>query len=252
MKQSLNNTVFQLKKVIRDINNYNKEWRYTDAFERYVLIMNNCSKELDLPIFEFEGFHYSNTGKTINDVGYDSLITHISILEEMLPNVTTIKEQKPQNEKKQQDSKKVFIVHGRDKTALLETEGILNRVGLKPIVLNRMANSGLTLIEKFEKYSEVSYAIVLLTPDDIGALYENAPIESLNHKFRARQNVLFELGFFYGKLGRSKVCCILKSSVERPTDIDGIAYIPYSQSVEEAEYALLKELKEANLEFQFV
>ncbi|WP_096187290.1 TIR domain-containing protein [Evansella halocellulosilytica] len=249
MKQSVNNTVFQLKKVIRDINNYNKEWRYIDAFERYVLILNNCSKRLELPIFEFESFHYSNTGKTINDVGYDSLITHISILEEMLPNVFAIKEQKPQNEKNQQDSKKVFIVHGRDKTALLETEGILNRVGLKPIVLNRMANSGLTLIEKFEKYSEVSYAIVLLTPDDIGALYENAPIESLNHKFRARQNVLFELGFFYGKLGRSKVCCILKSSVEKPTDIDGIAYIPYNQSVEEAEYALLKELKGANLEF---
>ena len=56
-----------------------------------------------------------------------------------------------------------------------------------------MANGGLTLIEKFEKYSDVKYAIVLLTPDDIGALYENVPLESLNFKFRARQNVVLNL-----------------------------------------------------------
>ncbi|MCY8391139.1 nucleotide-binding protein [Bacillus haynesii] len=143
-----------------------------------------------------------------------------------------------------------IIVHGRDKTALLETEGILNRVGLEPVVLNRMVNSGLTLIEKFEKNSDVKYAIVLLTPDDIGALYENAPLESLSYKFRARQNVIFELGFFYGKLGRSNVCCILRSNVEKPSDIDGIAYLQYNQSVEEIEYSILKELKEAKIEIR--
>ncbi|MFP8784309.1 TIR domain-containing protein [Planococcus plakortidis] len=146
-------------------------------------------------------------------------------------------------------NKEIFIVHGREKKALLETEGIIHRAGLKPIVLNRMANSGQTLIEKFEKYSNVKFAIVLLTPDDIGALYEEVPLESLNYKFRARQNVLFELGFFYGKLGRSNVCCVMKSNVEKPSDIDGIAYLPYEHSVEELEYSILKELKEADIDF---
>jgi predicted nucleotide-binding protein len=253
LKQSLNNSVFHLKKVVRDIKNYNKDWRYTDVFEKFVLILNNCSKILELPDFQFENFHYSNTGKTINDIGYESLLTHISILEDMLPTILNSQDHLSKiNEDVviRQDRKKVFIVHGRDKTALLETESILNRIGLEPVVLNRMVNSGLTLMEKFEKYSEVKYAIVLLTPDDIGALNEIAPLESLGFKYRARQNVLFELGFFYGKLGRSNVCCILKSNVEKPSDIDGIAYLHYNLSIDEVEYSLLRELKEAKIEFQ--
>ncbi|AMQ22082.1 putative nucleotide-binding protein [Anoxybacillus tepidamans] len=244
----MNEIVFHLKKAIMDIKNYNKEWRYSDVFERLVSILNQSSKRLGLPEFHFEDFHYSNTRKTINDVGYNSLLTHISVLEEMLPSIFEKRDNdiKVRSEK----GKRVFVVHGRDRTALLEVEGILRRVGLEPVVLNRMANSGLTLIEKFERYSDVEYAIVLLTPDDIGALYENVPLESLNYQFRARQNVIFELGFFYGKLGRSNVCCLYKSNVELPTDINGIAYIPYQYSVEEVEFALLRELKEAKLEFQ--
>lgn len=251
LKQSVNNTVFELKRVIADIKNYNKDWRYSDTFEKFVMNLNNCSKKLGLPDFQFENFHYSNTGKTINVIGYTSLVNHISIIEETLPTVLS-SSQEPLKKSGvstgyQQDRQKVFIVHGRDKTALLETEGIINRAGLESVVLNRMVNSGLTLIEKFEKYSNVKFAIVLLTPDDIGALYENAPLESLDFKFRARQNVLFELGFFYGKLGRSNVCCILKSNVEKPSDIDGIAYLPYNKSVDEVEYSLLRELKQAEL-----
>ena len=125
-------------------------------------------------------------------------MNHITLLEEMIPNLIEGKaEKQTQNGTQKNPSEdiknRVFIVHGRDRTALLETEGILNRAGLEPIVLNRMANGGLTLIEKFEKYSDVKYAIVLLTPDDIGALYENVPLESLNFKFRARQNVVLNL-----------------------------------------------------------
>ncbi|MDI7740563.1 nucleotide-binding protein [Lysinibacillus fusiformis] len=255
MEQSFNNTVFELKRVIADIKNYARDWRYSNTFEKFVITLNNCSKKLNLPHFQFEDFHYSNTGKTINDIGYTSLVNHINILEEMLPNILSSQDQvRKGNDSNnyQQDKQKVFIVHGRDKNALLETEGILNRAGLEPIVLSRMVNNGLTLIEKFEKYSDVKYAIVLLTPDDIGALNENKPLNSLDFKYRARQNVLFELGFFYGKLGRSNVCCILKSNVEKPSDIDGIAYLPYNQSVEEVEYPLLKELKQAELVVQML
>lgn len=250
MKSSINKDIFQLKKVIRDIKQYNKEWRYSEAFDKYVINLNTCSNNLGLPPFKFETFHFSNTGKTINDIGYESLLTHLSILEDMLPNVFDYEIKTVKDSEKVINRKKVFIVHGRDKTALLELEGILNRVDLEPVVLNRNVNTGLTLLEKFEKYSDVQYAIVLLTPDDIGALFEDAPVESLGYKFRARQNVIFELGFFYGKLGRSNVCCILKSTVEKPSDIDGIAYLSYQQSVEEIEYAVLKELKESNMELQ--
>ncbi|WP_242290309.1 TIR domain-containing protein [Bacillus cereus group sp. BfR-BA-01319] len=253
--ENINTTVFQLKKVMKDIKNYNKEWRYIDAFQRFVKILNDCAIKLGLPEFQFESFHLSNTGKTINDIGYDSLANHINLLEEMLPNLIEDKTEKrtknaTQKNPSEDNKNRVFIVHGRDRTALLETEGILNRAGLEPIVLNRMANGGLTLIEKFEKYADVKYAIVLLTPDDIGALNENAPLESLNFKFRARQNVVFELGFFIGNLGRLNVCCLHKSTVELPTDIHGLAYLPYNNSVEEVEYSLLKELKEAEIQLR--
>lgn len=252
MSQSILNQGFELRKASGDIRNFKGDWKFTHIFEKLVMNLNKASKGLGLPLFQFEDFHYSNTGKTITEVGYDSLLTHISILEE---NNYNKKEQSFKTDVEvdnRQGHKKVFIVHGRDKSALLETESILNRVGLEPIILNRMVNSGLTLIEKFEKYSDVKYAIVLLTPDDIGALNENTSLELLDFSFRARQNVLFELGFFYGKLGRSNVCCVLKSTVEKPSDIDGIAYLPYKQSVEEIEFGLLRELKEAKLEFQIL
>jgi predicted nucleotide-binding protein len=252
LEEKSQNIIFELKKTIRDIQNYNREWHYSSDMKRLVNLLNTYSRKLNLPEFKFEDFHYSSTKKTINETGVISLHTHLSVLEEMLP-LSHIFEKRSSNKESQfksypnkDNSKKVFIVHGRDKTSLLEVEGILRRVGLEPVVLNRMANSGLTLIEKFEKHSDVQFAVVLLTPDDIGALNEDFP----NYQYRARQNVIFELGFFYGKLGRAKVCCLYKSGLELPTDINGVAYLPYSNSVEETEYALLKELKEAEVEFQ--
>ena len=143
------------------------------------------------------------------------------------------------------DETKVFIVHGRDKTILTETELLLKNAGLNPIILSKQANSGLTLMEKFEKHSDVSYAVILLTPDDIGSYFEKDTHPNL--QYRARQNVIFELGFFYGKLGRSNVCCLLKQSVEKPSDLDGIAYIPFNESIDEITLDILKELREANI-----
>lgn len=241
--------IFQLKKTFQDIRGYKGEWKKSDIFNKYVSDMNRWARELGLGLvaFRFEDFHYSQSGKTINETGYESLMNHVAILESMLPDISTTGQNTQTGSKSHgNDSKKVFVVHGRDKTALLETESLLRRIGLEPIVLHRMANNGMTLIEKFEKFSDVKYAVVLLTPDDIGALNEDYP----NYRFRARQNVIFEMGFFYGKLGRSNVCCIYKSNVELPSDIDGVAYLPYNQSVEEVEMALLRELKAANLQFQ--
>src|SRR5262249_17157379 len=89
------------------------------------------------------------------------------------------------------------------------------------IVLHEQANQGRTVIEKFEKHADVDFAVVLLTPDDLGHAV-GAPDEA---KPRARQNVVFELGYFVGRLGRSRVCALHKGDVEILSDYDGIVYV---------------------------
>ena len=116
-------------------------------------------------------------------------------------------------------SNKIFIVHGRDNEAKLSVESFLKKLDLNPIILHEQPNKGRTIIEKFEDYSEVGFAVVLLTPDDIGGLKGE---DSL--KDRARQNVIFELGYFIGRLGRENVCALYKG-VEKPSDLDGILYV---------------------------
>lgn len=148
------------------------------------------------------------------------------------------------------DNKKVFIVHGHDNDLKQQLEIFLSRVGLKPIVLHREANKGRTIIEKFEAHSDVKYAFVLLTPDDIGCSVndKDQPVE--NYNFRARQNVIFELGFFIGKLGRANVCTLYVEGVELPNDISGLVYQRVTNNIEDVGFHIIKELKAAGLEVQ--
>jgi predicted nucleotide-binding protein len=98
----------------------------------------------------------------------------------------------------------------------------ITKIDLEPIILHEQPNNGKTLFEKFETNSnDVGFAIVLLTPDDTGGLKQPKP----SLKDRARQNVIFELGYFFGKLGRSRVCALHKGSVELPSDFYGIVYV---------------------------
>ena len=118
----------------------------------------------------------------------------------------------------------VFIVHGRDDGAKDGVARFVTDLELKPIILQEQPDRGNTVIEKLERCSSnVGYAIALVTPDDIGTLKDKEDDE-LND--RARQNVVFELGYFMGKLGRDRVCLLLKDKVELPSDIGGIVYIP--------------------------
>ncbi len=107
-------------------------------------------------------------------------------------------------------SKKIFVVHGRDGEAKNEAENLLREFGLEPVVLHRQPDEGQTIIEKFEKHSDVGYAIILLTPDEIAYLKQedNMPDGERKKENRARPNVIFEFGYFVGKLGRSRVCCL--------------------------------------------
>lgn len=119
------------------------------------------------------------------------------------------------------DSKKVFIVHGRDNELKETTARFLEKLGLNPIILHEQVNNGKTIIEKFEDYADVGFAIILMTPDDMG--YLSGEQDSI--KLRARQNVIFEHGYFIGKLGRNKVTALVKGEIELPTDINGILYV---------------------------
>ena len=137
---------------------------------------------------------------------------------------------------------KVFVVHGHDNEAKQSIARFLEKLGLEAIILHERTNAGLTIIEKFEKNSDVAYAVVLMTPDDVGAL-ENEK-QKLQH--RARQNVILELGYFMGRLGREHVCALLKGDIERPSDSDGIIYIALDPN-DGWKILLAKELKEAGL-----
>ncbi|BDT74131.1 hypothetical protein os4_36840 (plasmid) [Comamonadaceae bacterium OS-4] len=115
-------------------------------------------------------------------------------------------------------SQKVFIVHGHDDGARQSVARFVERIGLDAIILSEQANQGRTIIEKIEAHADVGFAVVLLTPDDVGG---KAP-DSLSP--RARQNVLLELGYFIGKLGRGRVCTLAKGNLEIPTDFAGVVW----------------------------
>jgi predicted nucleotide-binding protein len=117
-------------------------------------------------------------------------------------------------------SRKIFVVHGRDEAAKQQVARLLERLQLEPIILHEKPNKGRTIIEKIEQHADVAFAVVLLTPDDIGGTAQQ-PQEL---KKRARQNVIFELGYFFAKLGRDKACALYKPGVELPSDMSGILY----------------------------
>ena len=124
-------------------------------------------------------------------------------------------------ENERTNTDEVFIVHGRDNEAKETVARFLTRLDLTPVILHEQPNQGRTIIEKFEQHAQVGFALALLTPDDVGALRDN----SNDLKPRARQNVVFELGYFLGRLGRKRVCALTKGNVELPSDYDGVIYI---------------------------
>jgi predicted nucleotide-binding protein len=145
-------------------------------------------------------------------------------------------------ERTEKGRSKIFIVHGRDKTPALELiRFIENRYPIDAILLEEQAHRGRTLIEKLEDHSDVSFAFITLTPDDVGAL-KGEPL-----KERGRQNVIFEWGQFIGKIGRKNVCLLIKGDVEIPSDLRGIGEYRFSHNIKECFIDVENELKEAKL-----
>ncbi|MEZ4669611.1 MAG: nucleotide-binding protein [Anaerolineae bacterium] len=137
-------------------------------------------------------------------------------------------------------SNNIFIVHGHDEAMKLAVARTIEKLGLDPVILHEQPNTGRTIIEKFEDHSDVGFAVVLLSPDDKGfPKTDNAK----NAKFRARQNVIFELGFFIGRLGRGRVTALYQDGVELPSDYDGVVYTKYDSQNGSWRFELVRELK---------
>ena len=137
------------------------------------------------------------------------------------------------------DSKKVFVVHGHNKTVKQEVARTLENIGLTPIILAEQPDKGMTVIEKFESEgNDVGFAVVLLTADDRGRKNRARTMQA-----RARQNVVFEMGYFMALLGRERVMLLLQPAVEEPSDLKGVVYTPLDKDGA-WKNRLVKELRE--------
>jgi predicted nucleotide-binding protein len=123
-------------------------------------------------------------------------------------------------------TRKVFVVHGHDHGFKEAVARVLTTLEMDPIILHEQPDQGKTIMEKFSDYSDVSFAIALLTPDDLGEAKDKVD----NLKPRARQNVIFEFGYFIGKLGRSNACGLTKGRVDTPSDYSGVLYISFDDA----------------------
>jgi len=139
-------------------------------------------------------------------------------------------------------SRKVFIVHGHEEGPREMIARLLAQIGFEPVILHEQANQGRTIIEKVERHGDVPFAVVLLTPDDEGSVRGGTP------RPRARQNVVLELGYFIGRLGRDKVCALKQGDLELPSDYAGVVYHPLEGDWRQA---LGRELKAAGFDIDW-
>ena len=142
------------------------------------------------------------------------------------------------------EPEEIFIVHGHDDALKEAVARVIGQLGYEPIILHEQPNSGRTIIEKFDEEADVDFAVVLLSPDDL-ARGKNEQTE----RPRARQNVIFELGYFLGRIGRENVACIYRfaAGFEIPSDYSGVTYTEFDKKGA-WKYELARELANAGFE----
>ncbi|MCE9582750.1 MAG: nucleotide-binding protein [Planctomycetes bacterium] len=191
----------------------------------------------------------ASDGKHNGFIGLEGAGQIADMLERKVAEVAAVGEKKKIDLFEPKDAmskKRVFVVHGSDDGAKSEIAHLLGKVGLEPIILHEQATGGRTIAEKLEKYSDVGFAVVIMTLDDHGGPGLAKAASFIGDKPRARQNVVLELGYFWGALGRDRVCALLKRGVEKPSDYDGVVYVAYEGNWKTE---LLRELHAAGMEF---
>lgn len=190
---------------------------------------------------DFNSLHFSLMICTSDTQKYEfidacakDLKTTKKIFEEYLNEMKEDKEVITGNNTDKKNYNEVFIVHGHDSELKVSVARLLEKQGIKPIILHEQPNQGHTIIEKIESYSDVGAAIVLFTEDDLGHSKEE-----ITERTRARQNVVFEAGYFMAKLRRENIIIIAAPNIELPGDLSGIVYTDRANW----ELEILKELK---------
>ena len=204
------------------------------------------------PVNEYTGFNYQRFSGDMYNIHIPSLQDEVyeyqTNIADSIYSLKGIRDQLelfkyPSDTPQSTFGNKVFIVHGHDNEAKVTIARFVEHLGIEAIILDEEVNEGRTIPEKFEEHAdEAGYAIVLLTPDDVCASQD----EANNLKPRARQNVILEFGYFWGRLGRKRLCVLYKEGVELPSDIRGIAYVPMD-NFDGWKQKLAKEMNRAKL-----
>lgn len=195
----------------------------------------------------FYGFYNSGHKRNVLNEFREKLNNKLTNLRQLFAKIDLMKSEVPDQAVAVNTSKAnsksasndIFIVHGHNNEVKINVARTLEKLGLNPIILHEQANAGKTIIEKFEEHSNVGFAIILMTDDDLGKAKKD---ENLNH--RARQNVILEMGYFIGKLGRNRVCPLYSNGVELPSDLYGLLYTEID-STENWKIKIARELKAA-------
>lgn len=223
-----------------EINNFKREYNKWSDYNSELL-----KQAFDYPNNEYQR-EYDNAGARMIFTGdedvmedyHDRINKKIAVLEILIEKLPLLPKAESSTSSQVDntatiDMKKVFIVHGHNDALKIGVARTLEQMGLKAIILHEQEDYGNTIIEKFEtNASDIGFAIILLTADDMGVSKRDMERESkekdykADPKARARQNVVFEMGYFIGKLDRAHVFLLMESGVEKPGDLDGIIYTP--------------------------
>lgn len=183
------------------------------------LVERFAEKPDDAVQFAFTFYHHSNSiTNTLQHMVAQLIVPFVRDYLGYVKARTGVKEVSVHPRGPEASERRVFVVHGHDDGAKEAVARFLERIGFDPVILHEQANQGRTIMEKIEAHGGVGFAVILLTPDDEGNAKGHSP------QPRARQNVLLELGYFIGRLGRDRVCALKRGEIEIPSDFVGVVY----------------------------
>ena len=212
------------------VNSHENITLFTDWFVESRDLFSQYFNDSDINYSEFVSFDTSGNGYTLS-----SKFSRLYPIYKLLIKKVLSRQEIPKLEKMKVSTNKAFIIHGHNESVKYDVARFIERdLKKEAVILHEISNKGKTIIEKFEFNSQVDFAIALWTADDLGKAKGEIDLRE-----RSRQNVIFETGYFIGKLGRDKVIILFESGVEKPSDYEGVVYISLSGNWK---YELQKEI----------